>query len=350
MEFFRILLFPIYLFYHLVTKIRNWLYDIKFFKSFDLDLIAISVGNLTVGGTGKTPVVEYLIRLLKDRYKIVTLSRGYKRKTTGLIIATENDSAETIGDEPAQLYKKYRHDIGVAVCEDRLFAIPYILNSKPETDLILLDDAYQHRQIESKCKILITDYNHPFYEDWLLPTGNLRESRRNANRADVVVVTKCPSNLSNAELESVKSAVRKYIRSEVRVFFMNIHYDEPIPAFNKNIPFNKDIILVSGIAQPKPLLNYIQQKFHLIQHFKFTDHHYFSSKDIKKITECYHKNSTKGVSIVFTEKDIMRISKTKLQDILMDYPVFFQPITYKFAQNGSEFDKFIQKIIVNTED
>ena len=350
MKFPRILLFPLSLVYHLITQIRNWLYDENIIKSFNLELPVISLGNLTVGGTGKTPMVEYLIRLLKDQYNIVTLSRGYKRKTKGLIIAADDDSAITLGDEPAQFYSKYGQEIGVAVCEDRIFAIPYILKSRPQTNLILLDDAFQHRQIKPTCNILLTDYYRPFYHDWLLPAGNLREARRNAERADVVIVTKCPPELSNSKYESIKNAIRKYTGKDISVFFTHIHYDEPIPAFNKHLSIKKNIILVSGIAQPKPLLNYIQHQFHLVQHFVFPDHHYYTSEDIRKIIECYQDYIKSESSILFTEKDIMRIIKTKLQDILMDYPVFFQPITYKFVQNGSEFDYFIRKVIDKTED
>jgi tetraacyldisaccharide 4'-kinase len=196
----------------------------------------------------------------------------------------------------------------------------------------------------------LTDYNRPFYLDWLLPTGNLRESRRNAGRADVVIVTKCPTDISGSRRKSIERAIRKYTSNDVLIFFMYIHYGDPTPVFNTQRSIKKNIILVTGIAQPAPLLNYIQNKFHLIRHFNFPDHHYFTTGDIRKIIKCYKENPEKEVSIVFTEKDIMRIAGTELQDILMDYPVFFQTITYKFAQNGSEFDKFIQKVIDKTED
>jgi tetraacyldisaccharide 4'-kinase len=212
-----------------------------------------------------------------------------------------------------------------------------------------LDDAYQHRQIKPLCNILLTDYHRPFYHDWLLPAGNLREARKNAGRADVVIVTKCPLKLSNSKYESMESAIKKYTRKDISVFFTNIHYDEPIPAFNKRLSIKKNIILVSGIAQPKPLLKYIQHRFQLTQHFVFPDHHYFTARDMRKIIECY-RDCEKETSILFTEKDVTRIFRTNLQDILMDYPVFFQPITYKFAQNGSEFDEFIRKVIDKKED
>jgi len=350
MKYIRLLLFPFSLFYHLVTRLRNWLYDNHFFKSFDLEIPTISVGNLTVGGTGKTPVVEYLIRLCKERNKIVTLSRGYKRKTNGLIIAGKDDNAKTIGDEPFQYYNKFNNEIGVAVCEDRLFAIPHILSSLPETDLILLDDAYQHRKIDPTCNILLTDYNRPFYNDLMLPAGNLRESKNSANRADVIIVTKCPEELGEEELKQINYSISKYTRKDVQIFYMNIQYGPPVPIFKNKSDFCKKIILVTAIAEPKPLVDFIDNNFQLFKHFNFADHHYFSRTDLKRIIEFYKSINEEGVSIIFTEKDIMRIIGTELQDILMEYPVFFQPITYKFGQNESKFKEFIQKVLDKTED
>jgi tetraacyldisaccharide 4'-kinase len=285
-----------------------------------------------------------------DQYQIVTLSRGYKRKTSGLVLASEDDSAKTIGDEPAQFYYKYGKEVGVAVCEDRLFAIPHILDSKPDTNLILLDDAYQHRRIRPACNILLSDYNRPFYGDWLLPSGNLRELRKNARRADIVIITKCPSTLSEDNFKSIESSVRQYSGNKVPVYFMNIHYNDPEPAFNKKNEISSSIILVTGIAHSKPIVDFMRHKYQLIKHFNFADHHYYFRSDIKKIIDCYRKNNSKEVSIIFTEKDIMRLLGTGLQDNLIDYPVFFQPITYKFVQNGSGFDEFIQKVLVNTKD
>ena len=350
MKHFRFLLLPLSLIYHMITGIRNWLYDKQYLKSFHLDIKTISVGNLTVGGTGKTPVVEYLIELMKGEYNLTTLSRGYKRKTKGMVIASLQDTARTIGDEPAQLYSKFGKEIGVAVCEDRLYAIPHILYSRPETNLVLLDDAFQHRRIIPTCNILLSDFNRPFYSDWLMPAGNLRESRKNANRADVVIVTKCPPDLTVDGFNNILTLVRKYIPGEVPVYFMNIHYADPVPFFKPHYKIEDNVILVTGIAQPKSLVDFIQEKYHLLKHFKFPDHHFYTNNDIIKILDCFQKNHTKNVSILFTEKDITRIRNSGVQDILMDLPVFFQPITYKFAHSGSEFNEFIQKVLVNTVD
>ncbi len=346
----RILFFPFSLLYHLVTSFRNWLYDIRFFKSFNISIPTISIGNLTVGGTGKTPVVEYLIRSLKDHRKIVTLSRGYRRKTNGFLIAEQHDNAKTIGDEPFQYYNKFKNEIDVAVCEDRLYAIPQILSILPDTDLILLDDAYQHRKIIPSCNILLNDYSRPFYNDILMPAGNLRESRNNASRADVVIVTKCPEDIDNRELENIKGSISKYTKQSVPIFFVSTQYGPQVPLLNKNYQFTEKVILVTAIADPRPLVDHIRRNFHLIKHFNFNDHHYFSRKELERIIAFYRTQNDQSLSILFTEKDIMRIIGTKLKDILMEYPVFFQPITYKFAQGESEFEDFIQKVLDKTED
>ena len=350
MKYLRTLLFPFSLFYQLVTNLRNWLYDIRFFKSFDLDIPTISVGNLTVGGTGKTPVIEYLINLLNDHYKISTLSRGYKRKTRGFILAGKHDNARTIGDEPFQYYNKFKDEIGVAVCEDRLFAVPQILSILPDTDIILLDDAYQHRRIIPLCNILLSDYSRPFYNDLLLPAGSLRESKKNADRADAVIVTKCPDNLSDIETGNISESISKYSGQNVPVFFASTKYASPVPVLSKNNQINEKIILVTAIAQPGPLVDHVGKNFHLLKHFKFNDHHYFSRRDLKQIIAFYKTQQEGNTSILFTEKDIMRIIGTELEDILIEYPVFFQPITYKFAQGESEFEEFIKKVLDKTED
>ncbi|MGD9328092.1 MAG: tetraacyldisaccharide 4'-kinase [Cyclobacteriaceae bacterium] len=350
MKYIRILFFPFSLLYNQVTSLRNWLYDIRYFKSFEINIPTITVGNLTVGGTGKTPVIEYLIRLFKDHHKIVTLSRGYKRKTTGFHIAGEQDNAKTIGDEPYQYYNKFKNEIGVAVCEDRLYAIPQILSMLPDTDLILLDDAYQHRKIIPSCNILLNDYGRPFYNDYLLPAGNLRESRKNAKRADVVIITKCPEDINNTEIENIHDSIIKYTRKSVPIFFTSTNYDAPIPPLNKKYRFTEKVILVTAIADPGPLVDHISRNFHLIKHFDFNDHHYFSRRELERIISFYKAQNDRDISILFTEKDIMRIIGTELEDILMEYPVFFQPITYKFAQGESEFEDFIRKVLDKTED
>ena len=350
MKYIRILFFPFSLLYHLITFLRNRFYDVGYYKSFDLEIPTISVGNLTVGGTGKTPVVEYLIRLFMDHQKIVTLSRGYRRKTRGFKIAGSDDNSKTIGDEPFQYYTKFKNEIAVSVCENRLYAIPEILSAYPETSLIILDDAYQHRKIIPLCNILLNDYNRPFYNDHLLPAGNLRESRINAKRADLVIVTKCPDTINEIEMENISSSISNYTSQNVPVFFTHTKYDQPIPVSDKEVKFNEKVILVTAIAEPQPLLDYIKENYQLLKHYNFIDHHYFSKRDLEGIVTFYTAQNDPHISILFTEKDFMRVTGTELEDILMGYPVFFQPITYKFAQGESEFEEFIQKVLDKTED
>lgn len=347
MKFLRFILFPVSWIYLLITNIRNALYDSGFFKSFDLDISSIAIGNLTAGGTGKSPMVEYIICLLKNDYKLATLSRGYKRKTRGIKIADLNDNALTIGDEPAQFLKNHGKKINVVVSEDRLYAIPHILIEYPDTEVILLDDAFQQRQITPSSNILLSDYNRPFYNDYILPSGLLRESRGNAKRAHIVIVTKCPPTIDEDEMAAITKHIRKYVQEAIPVYFTYIEYEQPKPISQKKDLLTDNIILVTGIADPRPLVKRVSKKYNLIKHFKFPDHHYFSHKEIEDIISYYKSLKSDQTAILFTEKDIVRITNTPIADILIDFPVFFQPITYKFVKNGLEFDSYI-KIIVQS--
>ena len=227
MPFFRYLLFPFSLIYYFLTQFRNWLFEKGIFKSFSFDRVVISVGNLTVGGTGKTPMTEYLTEMLQEDYNLAFLSRGYKRKTRGFRIAEATDDATTIGDEPYEYYRKFNKISTVAVGEDRALSIPKILLKHPEVEVILLDDGFQHRSVKPDINILLTDYGRLFYKDWLLPTGNLREARVNALRAEMVVVTKCPEDIGQDERQEISSRVRKYTRTSAPVFFSKIKYKDP---------------------------------------------------------------------------------------------------------------------------
>src|SRR4051812_38727618 len=198
MKIVRLLLYPFAVLYNLVTRLRNHLYDIGHKPAFQFETPVITIGNLNVGGSGKTPMVEYLVELLKKDFKVATLSRGYRRETKGYRTATDSDTVRHIGDEPMQLFRKFGKDINVIVGEDRVFAIPNILHDFPETNVILLDDALQHRSVRARLSILVTEYSHPFYNDFVLPFGRLREARRGASRSDIVVVTKCVEGISAA--------------------------------------------------------------------------------------------------------------------------------------------------------
>src|SRR5688572_23478840 len=268
----RILLFPFSGLYLLVTEIRNKLYDRRLKPSIKFDLPVICVGNLTVGGTGKTPMIEHLIRLLHPRYKLATLSRGYGRSTKGIRIATNHDDASTLGDEPYQFYTKFSKHIAVAVGEERALAIPTIVNERPETQVILLDDGFQHRRVRPGFSILLSDYHRPFYKDFLLPSGRLRESRWSANRADVIIVTKCPQEILEDEMIEIEKSIRHY--AEKPVFFTNIRYGTPMSFHKSSMVASREVILVSGIGNVTPLVNYVKHNFNLIDHLEFRDHHY----------------------------------------------------------------------------
>src|SRR5690606_8845834 len=229
----RMLLFPFAVIYDIITRVRNRMYDRGLKPTTSFDIPIISVGNLAVGGTGKTPMIEYLIRLIKPHHPLATLSRGYGRRTTGLRIAGQTENADLIGDEPYQIHRKFP-DITVAVGEDRVYAVPVLLDQSPETRVILLDDAFQHRRIKPAFQILLTEYAKPFYRDYPLPSCRLRESREGASSADGVVMTKCPPSLTANEEATARASVGRYTESPV--FFSAIRYGQPVPFGGHHLP------------------------------------------------------------------------------------------------------------------
>jgi len=330
----QILLFPFAVLYNLITAARNRTYDQGIKPSMRFDVPVIGVGNLTVGGTGKTPLTEYLIRLLSVDNRVATLSRGYGRKTKGFRMAQSSDNATTIGDEPFQIFQKFGGNISVAVGEDRAYAIPLILQEYPETGVILLDDAYQHRSVTPSLNILLSDYYRPFYTDLLLPAGRLRESRRGACRADLIVVTKCSPDLSDATMMEIKASIRRY--SDAPVYFSTVRYGSPVP-FRSGDSLNRDVVLVTGIAASGPLEEYVSQHFHLVRHFKFSDHHAYTIADLKMLGRFVKSNP--GVSILTTEKDKAKLGSDEFTTYLEDLPFFSLPIALEFLKSGKEFDE-----------
>jgi len=306
-NFFRFLLFPFAILYDLITRIRNYFYDVGVFTSTSFEIPIIAVGNLNFGGTGKTPQIEYLIRILQDENKIAVLSRGYKRKTSGFLLINTSHTPLDVGDEPLQLFKKFS-TISVAVDEDRVNGIRE-LNTKITPDIILLDDAFQHRKVAADLYILLTNYNDLFLDDFLLPTGNLRESRRGAKRANSIIVTKCPNNLS----EDAQKKLRKKLNPSPnqQVFFSTINY-LPKTSGSQKISINKlqeyEIILITGIANPSSLLLFLEGKQCKFHHIEFPDHHNFTSKEIEQIQLKFHGIATTKKILLTTEKDYMRLS------------------------------------------
>ena len=315
MKILRYILFPVMPFYYFATWLRNKLFDFGIKKSISYNFPVICVGNLSVGGTGKTPMIEYLIKVLRDDYKIATLSRGYKRKTHGFQLGDNNASAETIGDEPFQFYNKFKDEVLVAVDADRQNGIAELcsLDNKPE--IVLLDDAYQHRKVKAGFNILLTTFANPYFSDVVLPTGNLREPRSGASRANIIVVTKCPNNLKVADkqvfLQQINPAPNQY------VFFSSIAYAETLMSNKERLSLDdlKVFTLVTGIANPKPLVNFLEAKNLKFDHLNFKDHHNFTSDDVMALS--------KKELIVTTEKDFMRLKDYKV----LQGKLFYLPIT-----------------------
>ncbi len=344
MKILKLLLYPFAALYNLVTSVRNHLYDIGQKPSFEFETPVIAVGNLSVGGSGKTPMVEYLVDLLKNQYGIATLSRGYKRDTKGYRLAQEDDSARTIGDEPFQLFLKFGKQIKVVVGEDRVFAIPHILQEAPETAVIILDDALQHRSVNPQLSILLTEYSNPFYKDFVLPFGRLREGRRGANRSDIIVVTKCSVPISADVENAMTHEIQKYAGPKP-VFFSAIQYSEP-QSFGSGLPFSRNIVLVSGIAKGQALKEYCSLNFKVLKHFDFSDHHRYIENDLLEI-ENFCKAQSCSCSIVTTEKDMVKLIEPVFRPYTHRSPWFYMPIKHVFLQNGLKFDELVLKSVLN---
>lgn len=341
---FRFLLFPFAILYASVTIFRNWLYNVRIKREFKFSIPIINVGNLSVGGTGKTPHTEYLIRLLKNNHNLATLSRGYGRKEFGFKIADDKSTALQVGDEPLQFYKKYGNDITVAVESNRVKGVMDICYQKDDTDLVLLDDAYQHRAIKPGLNILLTDYNSPFYNDYILPIGNLRELRSGKKRADIIIVTKC------VDFEKIKkSHLIKKIKPlpHQKVFLSCIKYNSNLTPFsgNTDAPLStQNIIVVTGIANAKPLLKFLKTKYNVLEHCKFTDHYRFKEKDIDEIHNLLVKFASSNPAIITTEKDAMRLIGSEFEKKINENPWYYQPIEI-IIDEKEEFDNQILKYV-----
>jgi len=338
MNVLKLLLYPFAAIYNGVMRIRNHLYDSGQKPTFSFETAVISVGNLNVGGSGKTPMVEYLINVLSSRFPTVTLSRGYRRETTGYRIAGAHDTARTIGDEPLQMFRKYGDHVHVAVGEDRVFAIPNILQEFPDTRVLLLDDALQQRSIHPNLSILLTAADRPFYRDFVLPFGRLRESRSGARRADVVVVTKCRETMDTAEREEMTQRIRRYA-GDKPVFFSCIDYADPVPV-RKGTPFSRDVVLVTGIANADPIESYCASRFSLVRHFRFADHHNYSAANLDEIDR-FVRGQGKDIVILTTEKDLAKLDGPEFQRYVTGWNWFSLPIRQVFLQDGSKFDALV---------
>ena len=344
MALFRKLLFPFSFLYGLIIYLRNVLYDVGILKSHSFDIPVISVGNIAVGGTGKTPHVEYLVRLLKDQYKIAVLSRGYKRTTSDYFLAENISDASEIGDEPCQIKQKFP-DIQVAVCEDRVEGVKNLLKAFPDLDVVLLDDAYQHRQIRPNLSILLIDYNSLFKNRMLLPAGDLREPFTAKKRADILIVTKTPEIISDKEKENILKKLKP--RKDQKVFYTYIEYGlltncfentDHIPTLDENL----SIMLFCGVANPQPLRNYLEANTKEVLMKRYGDHHKFTHGDLSSIADVYREIVNLEKCIITTEKDAMRLQTTDISDTLNKFQIFYLPIKVKLHEKAEEFESLIK--------
>lgn len=344
MQFLRWLLFPFSLLYGLVVAIRNWCYDIGFIKSRSFHIPIISVGNLEVGGSGKTPMVEYLIRLLKNDYKLTTLSRGYGRKTKGFRWVKPDEDSSLTGDEPLQIKLKYQ-GIDVAVCEDRVFGIQEIQQNH---DVILMDDAFQHRAVKPGFSILLFDYHQIQKPKILLPTGNYREAFSGRKRAEIIMITKCPDVLSESEMKVLEKQMRLYPHQ--KLFFSSISYAQELTAVFKNeklalekIKPNTQVLLLTGIAKTAPLLQELKKYTQHIIHHAYADHHPFSPKNMLKLVGDFEALPGDDKIILTTEKDAVRLKAGDFKAMIQTLPLYAWPIEINFLANRkTEFDNIIK--------
>ena len=341
-------LIPLSWLYGIGVGFRNQLFNIGLLKQHDYDIPIISVGNITVGGAGKTPHVEYLIRLLKDKVKVAVLSRGYKRKTHGYVLANDSSTVTDIGDEPYQIKQKYQ-DVHIAVDKKRVDGIAHITGDAEtnDTDVILLDDAFQHRYVKPGINILLVDYHRLIIYDKLLPAGRLREPQSGKNRADIVIITKCPKDLKPMEFRVLTKAMNLYPYQSL--YFTTIEYESLTPLFakekstiEKEALEDKHVMLITGIASPKQIIIDLKPHVKEMTTLAFSDHHQFKSKDIMKINETF--NAIKGEKIIVTtEKDATRLEQLEGLCEEVKQNLYVLPIKVKFMINQEE--EFNDKII-----
>jgi len=340
-KFLRLFLLPFSVLYGIAVICRNRLYDLGIFRSAAFDLPVICVGNLVVGGSGKSPVTEYLVRLL-DGHKIAILSRGYGRKTTGFLYADELATAQSIGDEPMQFYRKFPQ-ITVAVCEDRVTGINRL---KDTHDVIILDDAFQHRRVKPGLSILLFEFEKLLQRQFLLPAGNLREPFSGYRRADLLLVTKSPAGITKEQQDECMDRFDNHAAKDL--FFSSIQYAELKGVFNDEILAvekisNKKVFLLTGIANPVPLARYLENYSSSVEHFDFPDHHQFSISELKGLIRVFQQSAAAEKVIITTEKDSQRLFDVRIKELLLNLPVFYLPI--QIAVLPDEQVKFNQKIL-----
>ncbi len=332
MSWYQPFLYPFALTYSGITHLRNRLFELGVFKQTTAPLLTLIIGNLSVGGTGKTPMVEFLIKKLRDEHDIAVLSRGYGRKTSGYFQADASHGPNEIGDEPFQIYHRFAEKIPVYVGEDRIAAIKQIVASNKTVDVLLLDDAFQHRSLKGDLNILLTTFQKPFFDDYILPMGRLRESCKGAKRADFIIVTKTPAAVSEQKKQAYIQEISKY--SKAPIFFSGLKYGKPRNVSNSNIKLGKQVILLSGIADDSQLYDYVKTNFHIIDRLKYPDHYSYKESDLKKIKELVVKHPE--AVVLTTEKDAVKLKKLLSHKYLAEIPIFALPIQIAIADMDTE--------------
>lgn len=341
---------PLSWIYGAVTGVRNWLFDSKAFKEEEFKIPVIGVGNLSVGGTGKTPHVEYIAGNLADYYNVAVLSRGYKRNTSGFVLANMKSTPDMIGDEPYQTFRKFEGKVQVAVCESRRKGIVELMRLFPELQVIVLDDSFQHRWVKPRVSVLLTDYSRPFYKDNLLPLGRLRESPMQVNRADMVVVTKCPDDLMpiNFRITAKDLDLMKF----QKLFFSRYEYEPLQPVFADEAPYHANlssltgedsVLLLTGIAHPRYFVRYFRNFPFKVKVDHYPDHHNFTRKDISEITERFKNLKGERKIIVTTEKDAVRLMHNPYFPKKLKPFTFYLPIKVKMINVIDDKD-FIEEL------
>ncbi len=339
MNWWQVLLFPFALLFDLITRLRNYLYDKEILKPIQFETNVIGIGNLSVGGTGKSPMVAYLCEyFISQSTQACTLSRGYGRKTKGFRIVTEKETAQSVGDEPLMFHRRYQGKINVVVGEERMYAIPELLYHFPDTEVILMDDAFQHRTVKPGLNIMITTFQRPFYSDFLMPSGFLRESRNGAVRADIILVSKCPDHLTEADQRAIKDRVAEYSRADV--FFTGIEYGDLQPLFPESEELRDQVVAISGIANADIFHAYADKHFNVKIHHQYGDHHRYSQLDIKGIINELNQNT----SLITTEKDAV---KMQAFPDMRNYSCYYIPIKVKFLKDESLFQSMVNDCIIH---
>lgn len=343
--------------YGMCVSVRNKLFDWGVLRQHVFDTPVVSVGNVTVGGTGKTPHVEYLIGQLCSRYRIGVLSRGYKRQTKGFVLANDILSPKDLGDEPYQIYHKFGSLITLAVCEDRVKGIKEMLRVDPSINLIILDDAFQHRYVKPKVNIALVDFNRPLYDDRLLPLGRLREDPRGLRRSDMVIVTKCPANVSPIEKRVLMKGLETYLYAETvkNLFFSEFRYADPLPVFpqrssmlhSMSLLSERDTVLaITGIAQPKTFVKYLKAYPAKVRVMHFDDHHYFTRRDFAYISDYFNRMQGERKFLLTTEKDAVRMLNNPYFPTDLRKYIYYIPIKVSFVdfENGDFMEKLMKLI------